>query len=214
MKKSSCLNNSGVLRRVFEGKHITNDKHRVAVWCWSRYSRGLVDRSFVKYFLILLGRTQSNLILEVHHNNLDYESLSRKYVSEFTCFHVISTPQNCTSLMFRQNDVNGFVHKFIALHPRTAWLIKYLLVTLTASADFPCSTPVSTPQCSYPIPGPCLHRLNYQNSEIHQKTAVIHMVGNELKIDFSKIWSTAISIPISMRIWDIWIIFVSLGIVL
>ena len=92
-------------------------------------SRGLVDRSFVKYFLTLLGRTQSNLILEVHHNNLDYESLSRKYVSEFTCFHVISTPQNCTSLMFNLsccdteftwNDQIGFVHKIIALHPRTA----------------------------------------------------------------------------------------------
>ena len=108
--------------------------------------------------------------------------------------------------MFRRNDGNGFVHKIIALHPRKGWLIKYLLVTLTASADFPCSTPVSAPQRSYPIPGPRLHRLNYGNSEIHQITALIHMVGNELKIEFSEIRSKAISIPISIRIWDLWII--------
>ena len=40
------------------------------------------------------------------------------------------------------------------------------------------------------------------------------MVGNELKIEFSEMWSIAISIPISMRIWDLWIIFASLGILL
>ena len=77
---------------------------------------------------------------------------------------------------------------------------------LTTRADFTCSTPVSTPQCSYPIPGPCLHRFNYRNSKIHQISALIHMVGNELKIECSEMWSTAISIPIGMLIWDLWII--------